>query len=104
MLQLLAGEVGATALEAGGIIRSGADQVSVTLSSSARADETALDARLLRTAFVVVLGSIMSTLDTTIVNVAINDLSRRFDASLAIIQWVATGYLLALATVIPLTG
>jgi len=78
--------------------------VSVTPSSSARADETALDARLLRTAFVVVLGSLMSTLDTTIVNVAINDLSRRFDASLAIIQWVATGYLLALATVIPLTG
>ena len=46
----------------------------------------------------------MSSLDTTIVNVAINDLSKRFDASLAIIQWVATGYMLALATVIPLTG
>jgi EmrB/QacA subfamily drug resistance transporter len=64
----------------------------------------ALDANLLRTAAVVVLGSLMAILDTTIVNVAINHLSRRFDASLAIIQWVSAGYMLALATVIPLTG
>jgi EmrB/QacA subfamily drug resistance transporter len=85
-------------------MRSGVNRVSAISSSPAKADETALDAGLLRTAFVVVLGSLMSSLDTTIVNVAINDLSKRFDASLAIIQWVATGYMLALATVIPLTG
>jgi MFS family permease len=78
--------------------------VSAIPSAPARTDETALDPHFLRIAFVVVLGSLMSILDTTIVNVAINDLSRRFDASLAIIQWVATGYMLALATVIPLTG
>jgi EmrB/QacA subfamily drug resistance transporter len=53
---------------------------------------------------VVVLGTIMSILDTTIVNIAINHLSSDFDAPLTTIQWVATGYLLALATVIPLTG
>jgi EmrB/QacA subfamily drug resistance transporter len=46
----------------------------------------------------------MSILDTTIVNVAINTLARRFHTSLSTIQWVSTGYLLALATVIPLTG
>ncbi|MCW2952849.1 MAG: family efflux transporter permease subunit [Conexibacter sp.] len=53
---------------------------------------------------VVVLGSIMSILDTTIVNVAIDSLARDFHTSLATIQWVSTGYMLALATVIPLTG
>jgi EmrB/QacA subfamily drug resistance transporter len=53
---------------------------------------------------VVVLGSFMSILDTTIVNVAINTLSKDFNTSLATIQWVSTGYMLALATVIPLTG
>lgn len=58
----------------------------------------------MRLATVVVLGTIMSILDTTIVNVAIETLGRDLDASLSSVQWVATGYLLALATVIPLTG
>jgi EmrB/QacA subfamily drug resistance transporter len=53
---------------------------------------------------VVVLGAVMTILDTTIVNVAINTLARDFDVSLATIQWVSTAYLLSLATVIPLTG
>ena len=63
-----------------------------------------MDRDLWRLASVVVLGTIMSILDTTIVNVAIETLGRDLDASLNSIQWVSTGYLLALATVIPLTG
>ena len=63
-----------------------------------------LDRALWRLASVVVLGTIMSILDTTIVNVAIETLGRDLGASLSAIQWVSTGYLLALATVIPLTG
>ena len=55
-------------------------------------------------AAVVVVGVIMSILDTTIVNVALETLSRELDAPLSTIQWVSTGYLLALATVIPLSG
>jgi EmrB/QacA subfamily drug resistance transporter len=53
---------------------------------------------------VVTVGTVMSILDTTIVNVALERLSQELHASLSTIQWVATGYLLALATVIPLTG
>ena len=53
---------------------------------------------------VVVLGAIMSILDVTVVNVAINTLAQEFRTDLTTIQWVATGYTLALATVIPLTG
>jgi EmrB/QacA subfamily drug resistance transporter len=53
---------------------------------------------------VVVVGVIMSILDTTIVNVALETLSRDLHASLNSIQWVSTGYLLSLATVIPLAG
>src|ERR687883_107200 len=55
-------------------------------------------------AIVVVLGAIMSILDTTVVNVAISHLSTTFDTSLETIQWIVTGYTLALATVIPITG
>jgi EmrB/QacA subfamily drug resistance transporter len=53
---------------------------------------------------VVIAGAIMSILDTTIVNVALETLSRELDAPLDTIQWVTTGYLLAMAIVIPLTG
>ena len=41
-----------------------------------------------------IVGAIMSILDTTIVNVALESLSRDLDAPLSTIQWVATGYLL----------
>ncbi len=63
-----------------------------------------LDRRILTIASVVVLGAIMSILDTTVVNVAINTLARDFDTDLPTIQWIVTGYTLALATVIPVSG
>ena len=72
--------------------------------AAAPAADDKLDRGLLLVASVVVLGAIMSILDVTVVNVAINTLARDFGTSLATIQWVATGYTLALATVIPLTG
>ena len=63
-----------------------------------------IESHVWRIAFVVVLGSIMSILDTTIVNVALETLKRDFNASLAQIQWVLTGYMLSLAAVIPVSG
>ncbi|HEX3794162.1 MAG TPA: DHA2 family efflux MFS transporter permease subunit [Acidimicrobiales bacterium] len=68
-------------------------------------DPTAvLSPELRRTATVVVLGSIMSILDTTIVAVALARLGKDFHVSVSTIQWVTTGYLLSLAVVIPVTG
>src|ERR1700709_1207610 len=46
----------------------------------------------------------MSVLDTPIVNVALDTLGPDLGASVDQIQWVATGYLLALAAVIPVSG
>jgi EmrB/QacA subfamily drug resistance transporter len=63
-----------------------------------------IDAYVWRVSAVVVIGSIMSILDTTIVNVALETLSRELHATIDKIQWVANGYLLALAAVIPVTG
>ena len=51
-----------------------------------------------------ILGSVMSILDTTIVNVALATLSRELHSTIADIQWVVTGYMLSLAAVIPVTG
>ena len=50
------------------------------------------------------MGTIMAILDTTIVAVALATLARDFHTSINTIQWVTTGYLLALAVVIPLSG
>jgi MFS family permease len=63
-----------------------------------------LTREILRLAAVVVLGAIMTVLDATIVNVALPTLGREFGTSIATIQWVTTAYLLAFASVIPLTG
>src|SRR6476659_4450062 len=53
---------------------------------------------------VVVLGAIMSILDITVVSVALESLQREFSATAAEVAWTMTGYTLALASVIPLTG
>src|SRR5436305_10259715 len=63
-----------------------------------------IDAYVWRISAVVILGSAMSILDTTIVNVALATLGRELHSSISQIQWVVTGYMLALAAVIPLTG
>lgn len=63
-----------------------------------------VDRQIIVLGLVVISGTIMAILDTTIVNVALETLGRDFDAGLSTIQWVVTGYLLALGTVIPLTG
>jgi EmrB/QacA subfamily drug resistance transporter len=63
-----------------------------------------LDRPTLVVAGVATVGLIMAVLDTTIVNVALDTLSRDLHAPLSTIQWVSTGYLLSLAVVIPLSG
>jgi EmrB/QacA subfamily drug resistance transporter len=67
-------------------------------------DANTLDREILVLGGVVVVGTIMAILDATIVNVAIPTLGRDFSTSISTIQWVMTGYLLAFASVIPLTG
>src|SRR5919198_4812370 len=63
-----------------------------------------LDRQILVLGGVVVIGMIMAILDATIVNVAIPTLGGDFHTSISTIQWVMTGYLLALASAIPLSG
>ncbi|MDX6277646.1 MAG: hypothetical protein QOJ72_1774 [Nocardioidaceae bacterium] len=64
-----------------------------------------IDAAVLKTAGVVVIGMIMSILDITVVNVALPTFQKAFDVrDYATVAWAVTAYTLALATVIPLTG
>ncbi|MTD16393.1 DHA2 family efflux MFS transporter permease subunit [Nakamurella sp. YIM 132087] len=68
------------------------------------ADSDKLDKGVLKIAGVTVLGAIMAILDTTVVSVALTTFQTVFEASTATVAWTMTGYTLALATVIPLTG
>jgi MFS family permease len=53
---------------------------------------------------VAVLGSFLSQLDATVVNVSLGSLAVELHSSLQAIQWVTSGYLLALALMLPLNG
>ncbi len=63
-----------------------------------------LEPIIIKAGVVVVLGAVMSILDTTVVAVALRTLSHDFRVDVSTIQWVTTGYLLALAVVIPVSG
>jgi len=60
--------------------------------------------RLNLISLVLVLGVITTILDTTIVNIALDNLHTVFHASVIDTQWVVTGYLLAYVAVIPVSG
>src|SRR3989475_4323535 len=51
-----------------------------------------------------VAASAMASLDATVVNVALPHIGRDFHASVSALQWVLTGYLLSLASLILLGG
>ncbi len=53
---------------------------------------------------VVMLGTVMSALDSSIVNVSLPNMMASFGASIDDIEWVVTGYMLAFSTFMPLTA
>src|SRR6202142_1449149 len=67
-------------------------------------DTVRLDPLVWKVTSVAVLGSFLSQLDATIVNVSLSSLSVDPHSRLTGIQWVTSGYLLALALMLPLNG
>lgn len=74
------------------------------MHSSPRAAVPPLDPRVWRIACVVLLGPLMTALDSTVVNVSLARLGQDLGVPLTTIQWVTSGYLLALALMLPLCG
>ncbi len=66
------------------------------------ADPDRIDPAVWRMGATLVVGALAVVFDTTVVSVALGDLAQEFDAPLATIQWVSTGYLLAVFVTIPL--
>ncbi|MFR3686510.1 MAG: MFS transporter, partial [Enterococcus sp.] len=65
---------------------------------------TKLPKEVLSAAWAIALGAIAPMLDSTMVNIAIDQLTKNFHTTLSIIQWAITGYVLALAIAVPIAG
>ncbi|WP_339301783.1 DHA2 family efflux MFS transporter permease subunit [Paenibacillus sp. FSL K6-2441] len=63
-----------------------------------------LPREILMAAWAIALGAIAPMLDSTMVNIAIDILTKDFQTTLDIIQWSITGYVLALAMAVPVSG
>ncbi|MFE6858727.1 MDR family MFS transporter [Nocardia sp. NPDC057668] len=68
------------------------------------ADPDRIPSHVWRTAAVVVFGAVMGMLDTSLVNIGLHTIGADLRADLATIQWVASGYLLALGVSLTLCG
>jgi EmrB/QacA subfamily drug resistance transporter len=77
----------------------------MSTSLAAGADQSdRLDAHIWKVVAVAAIGAFMAQLDATVVNVSLASLASDLHVSLAAIQWVTSGYLLALALMLPLNG
>lgn len=63
-----------------------------------------LPKEVLSAAWAIALGAIAPMLDSTMVNIAIDQLTKTFQTDLAMIQWAITGYVLAMAMAVPIAG
>jgi EmrB/QacA subfamily drug resistance transporter len=78
--------------------------VQATNTTSAPPAGGTLDRALRPVLAALIIGSIAPILDSTIVTIALRRLAEALNMSLSSVQWVSTGYLLALAVAIPVTG
>src|SRR5580704_12540346 len=62
-----------------------------------------IDPKVLKRALILVVGFLGVIFDTTIVSVALHTLAAQLHTSVSAIQWVTTGYLLALGIAVPLS-
>ncbi len=63
-----------------------------------------IDPRVWRIVAVVVIGPFMTQMDSTVVNVSLSAIRQDLHASTEAAQWIVSGYLLALALMLPLSG
>ena len=67
-------------------------------------EDDRLDPSVWRICAVSLVGALLTQLDATIVNVSLSSLAADLKCNLSTIQWVTSGYLLALTLVLPLNG
>jgi EmrB/QacA subfamily drug resistance transporter len=63
-----------------------------------------IDSTVWKVAIVAVIGPFMTQIDSTVVNVSLSTISHALGASINTAQWIVSGYLLAMALMLPLNG
>lgn len=69
-----------------------------------KAQKEKLDPAILKVALILVFGALAPLFDSTMINVAIRTLTSDLQSSVAVIQWVITGYVLTMGMAIPVSG
>ena len=73
-------------------------------ANDSRKQKEMLDPMMLKVSIILVFGSLAPLLDSTMVNVAIKTIAGEFNSTVSVIQWVITGYVLAMAIAVPVSG
>ena len=73
-------------------------------ANDSRKQKETLDPMMLKVSIILVFGSLAPLLDSTMVNVAIKTIAGEFNSTVSVIQWVITGYVLAMAIAVPVSG
>jgi EmrB/QacA subfamily drug resistance transporter len=72
-------------------------------ATAARPPADKLDPKVIKTSLILIIGAMAVIFDTTIVSVALHTLAGAMGTTVATIQWVTTGYLLAIGIAVPLS-
>ncbi len=63
-----------------------------------------LDPVVLRAAIILVVGALAPLFDSTMVNVALHTIAADMKATISTVQWITTGYVLAMGLAVPISG
>ncbi|HBC96793.1 MAG TPA: MFS transporter, partial [Clostridium sp.] len=63
-----------------------------------------LDPVVMRVAIILVVGALAPLFDSTMVNVSIHAIAIEMKASISVVQWVTTGFVLAMGLTVPISG
>ncbi|PWW02907.1 EmrB/QacA subfamily drug resistance transporter [Paenibacillus cellulosilyticus] len=78
--------------------------MSTSVANAGKKEKEKLDPKVLKVALVLVFGALAPQLDSTMVNVAIDSLTADLSSTVSAIQWVITGYILAMGLAVPISG
>ena len=77
--------------------------MAATSGTPAKPAAEKLDPAVVKTALILIVGGLAVVFDTTIVSVALHTLAVELGTPVTTVQWVTTGYLLALGIAVPLS-
>lgn len=75
-----------------------------SIANDSRKKKEKIDPMLLKVSIILVFGTLAPLLDSTMVNVAIKTIAGELNSTVSVIQWVITGYVLAMAIAVPVSG